>query len=484
MKIMAAVIVALLFVSAALGQEADCGWSETANVVPRPFPAPHGPLTVRLPGGLRSWRISIEPAVAGIGVSVFKAMPREQYCASQVKTVPYQLEDGGADLLLDTDALDLTHLPASVQRLGLLIAVPESLRVNVVQGGRQLISHVVSDKPMFFREGSPGGVTLPAMDLFLNDLVWPPPVQAGLLESPRLRAITVPSRGGEIGGLAVLYRGRWVELLYRAMDYATRPGWTGKAPLLFPATGRNFPQGVTPNEEALGSGYDWKGQRYPMPIHGFARDLPWKVEMHTRNRARFSLAASPQTRKNYPFGFQAAVDYTVMGSTLTLEYSVTAAAGNTEAMPFSIGNHITFRAPLVPGADPLRMTFESPSSVEYLKAAGGVPTGEKRQRSFAAPTPLGEIPANAAISLGGYEGDPVMVLRDPAGITIRMKQTASTVPAEPVVRFNVWGDARNGYFSPEPWVGLQNSFNLDKGMVRLEPGQSWKWRIEISVETK
>ncbi len=52
----------------------------------------------------------------------------------------------------------------------------------------------------------------------------------------------------------------------------------------------------------------------------------------------------------------------------------------------------------------------------------------------------------------------------------------------PVVLFNLWGDPEAGSFSPEPWVGLQNSLNLQQGLVRLSPGRSWTWTVRIRPE--
>ncbi len=304
------------------------------------------------------------------------------------------------------------------------------------------------------------------------------------IEADRVRATIVPEKGGEMGSLQTRHRGQWIETLYRAMDYSDKPGWTGKAPFLWPATGRNFPKDVKPNEEARGSAWDWNGARLPMPIHGFARDLPWKVETKSRRRAVLTLRDSESTRKSYPFGFRLAAEYTAAAGAVSILYTVTADEGNSGPMPFSAGNHITFNTPLVAGSDPLKMTFETPSTVEYLKAAGGIPTGEKRPRSYAPAVPLSQIQALTAISLSGYSGDPFMILSDPAGLSLRISQKADSAPSEPVVRFNVWGDPRNGYFSPEPWVGLQNSFNLRQGLVWLEPGRSWKWKIEIAAESK
>ena len=40
-------------------------------------------------------------------------------------------------------------------------------------------------------------------------------------------------------------------------------------------------------------------------------------------------------------------------------------------------------------------------------------------------------------------------------------------------------DTEEGFFSPEPWIGTQNALNSGAGLLRLEPGVEWRWRIEI-----
>ncbi|MEZ5353131.1 MAG: hypothetical protein R2762_10890 [Bryobacteraceae bacterium] len=264
------------------------------------------------------------------------------------------------------------------------------------------------------------------------------------LKADGIEAAIRPDKGAEMASLKVMHHGRWVETLYRAMDYSDTPGWTGKAPWLWPATG--------------------KGE--PLPFHGFARDLPWRVEKKSGDSATLVLTDSGETRKqNFPYGFRLEAEYRVSPSTLHMRLRVTASAGNKEPMPFTAGNHITFRTPLLEGSDPLRMTFTSPSAIEWMKD-GGSPNGKQRPRSFSA-APLGDLERDSAISLSGYRGDPFVVVQDPAGLSIRMSHTATSIPAEPVVRFNVWGDAAKGYFSPEPWVGLQDSRRLNQGLTRL-----------------
>lgn len=272
-------------------------------------------------------------------------------------------------------------------------------------------------------------------------------------------AAVSPEHGGELASLKVRFGGSWIETLYRASDYSPTDGWTGRAPWLWPATGRNE----------------------PLPAHGFARDHAWRVERSEGSHAALSFSDTAATRRIYPHGFRLLAEYIAEGKgTLLIRFTVTAAKDNKAPMPFSAGNHITFRTPLVPGSDPLAMTIATPSSVEYLKK-DRIPTGESRPRRFADPVRLGEIERLEAVSLGGYEGDPWVILRDPAGLALRMWQHATEVPGEPVVRFNLWGDPAGGYFSPEPWVGLQNAHNSRKGLTWLAPGARWTWEIRISA---
>ncbi len=182
-------------------------------------------------------------------------------------------------------------------------------------------------------------------------------------ESGGIEAAIAPSRGGELSGLQVRHAGDWLETLQLARDYSLREGFMGKAPFLWPATGRNFPPDMEKRRRAGerfdAGAYEHRGVRRDMPIHGFARDLPWVVEETSANgqsaRALLSLRDSPGTRRMYPFGYLCTVEYVVQGGALELRYVVRAATDNSESMFFSIGNHITLLAPLLEGSDPMAL---------------------------------------------------------------------------------------------------------------------------------
>lgn len=304
-----------------------------------------------------------------------------------------------------------------------------------------------------------------------------------------IEAAIAPSEGGELSGLRVRHDGVWLETLLLARDYTPRAGFGGKGPFLWPATGRNFPADLEARRrsgEDFDSGaYEHDGVRHEMPIHGFARDLPWQVDETAADqqsaRVRLHLASSATTRDRYPFDFLCTVEYVVQGGALELRYVVKAGDGNTEPMFFSIGNHITFLAPLIQGSDPAEMVLKSPSSQEVLKTDYGIPNGETRPLSYAEGIELGSYPALKATSLTGYPpGEaPYAEYIDPAGLTLRVSHRASTIPGDPVVLFNVWGDVRGGFFSPEPWVGLQNSLVRKQGLTYLDPGAEFHWSVRV-----
>ena len=310
-----------------------------------------------------------------------------------------------------------------------------------------------------------------------------------------VEAAIAPSKGGELSGLRVRHADRWIETLQLARDYSPREGFGGKGPLLWPATGRNFPPDLEERRRAGESfddgAYDHRGVRRRMPIHGFARDLPWNVEEISSDakgaRAVLSLVDTPATLETYPFRFRCTVEYAVLEGRLELRYAVTADPGNSEPMFFSIGNHVTFVAPLVEGSDPERMVLVTPATTELLKTPYGIPTGEAQPAPpFADGMPLGELPPLAATSLTGYPPgrDPEVEYRDPAGLSIRISHSASHAPSSPAVLFNLWGDVRGGFFSPEPWIGLQNSLVKREGLVHLDPGDTFLWTVRISHESR
>jgi galactose mutarotase-like enzyme len=109
--------------------------------------------------------------------------------------------------------------------------------------------------------------------------------------------------------------------------------WGFSSPVLFPFVGRQK-NGV----------YFYRGQKYQMPIHGFARRSEFALIGETKNMLTFELKSNGETRAIYPFGFVFRIMYEIDGNTVKISYSV-ANTGEGE-MFFGLGAHPGFLCPL------------------------------------------------------------------------------------------------------------------------------------------
>lgn len=292
-----------------------------------------------------------------------------------------------------------------------------------------------------------------------------------------IRVIVDPQHGGEVSGFSVMIDGEWRELIYRATDYSDQAGWRGKAPMLWPATG------VTISEAGGRFSYTTGGRLYEMPMHGFARTQPWDVLASEASpdfaMARLELTDTDRSRRLYPFGFSLQVEYRVDQCGLEIHYLVAADSGNRGTMPFSIGNHITFRLPLVEASPAGEAKFQTNLPEEYILDSRRVFTGRVQPSRYTGQHRVGELPRRRAISLGGDVGTPYVRVLDPSGFFVKLShRVPDGVPAKTVL-FNLWADLDEGFFSPEPWIGAQNALNSGYGLVSLPPGRAWDWRIRI-----
>lgn len=105
--------------------------------------------------------------------------------------------------------------------------------------------------------------------------------------------------------------------------------WDYRAPLLFPVVGRSIGETIT-----IG------GQPFPMPLHGFARDLPFTLAAADPDRIALVQEADAGTRAMFPFDYRLRVDAWVDGPTLGMAVTVTNASPG--PMPFCLGYHPGF----------------------------------------------------------------------------------------------------------------------------------------------
>ena len=306
------------------------------------------------------------------------------------------------------------------------------------------------------RAGGPGQIPL----LVLRDTV------------AKLEAAVAPSKGGELSSLTMERKGVPIELIYLARDYSPRSGFAGKAMFLWPATG-----------PVVGNSWTHNGQTLPMPFHGFAKEAAWEVVEHVASpksaRAVLRLRDTPASRESYPFGFTLTVTYELASGALSIRYDVAAAQGNAGPMPFAIGNHMAFNLPPSGEGSAGKVVLETSCRDEIVRDAASLPTGTVRPWRGLPSLPIADIRAVPAISLANCGRTARVALKDPAGVTVEITHQADRLPKMPVVQFNLYGTAADGYFSPEPWVGLQGGLNSGKGLTQVAAGEMWKWVVVV-----
>lgn len=317
-------------------------------------------------------------------------------------------------------------------------------------------------------------------------------------EAHGLRVGIVPADGGEIASFQVRLRGRWQEILYRALDYRSAPpdGWDGRAPLLWPVAGRVFtPEQIAQwkrtGRKPTRSAYRLGGRLYDLPGHGFARLRPWRLDRVAYGVAgaacSCSLESTEETVAMYPFDFHFTVTYTLAEGALRLRYALTAGEKNRRPMPFNIGNHISFKMPFTRRGKFEDCSLRTPARKILEQNKLCLLSGKERPVDLTRPTPLARAEF-LDIVLAGYRRDELWLeLTDPYAMRLRIRhgevpQGGRYHSAEKDNFFVFWGTAQHGYFCPEPWIGRPNAPQTRRDCVLLPPGERFVWEIAFAVD--
>lgn len=259
----------------------------------------------------------------------------------------------------------------------------------------------------------------------------------------------VPERGGIITSWQV----QGQKLLYLDAERFANPSLSvrGGIPILFPICG-NLPDNI----------YTYKGQQYSLKQHGLARDLPWEVaDSNTQDQASLTLVlnSNEQTRRVYPFDFQLAFTYQLLGNTLEIQQRYTNYSD--EPMPFSSGLHPYFKT-----TDKARLQF-------------GIPATEFQDQLTKSTHPFN----------GGFD-----FAQDEIDVAFKYlsRQSASVVDASQGVQLQLewdnnystlvfWTLKGKDFYCLEPWSAPRNALNTGEKLTRLEPGASCELLAKLIV---
>jgi galactose mutarotase-like enzyme len=276
-----------------------------------------------------------------------------------------------------------------------------------------------------------------------------------------------PQHGGRllswhIGNDAIIH---WPD----TADWSTPARVRGGNPLLFPFLGRHRVDGQ------LGQWQDSSGVVRALPMHGFARDLPFAPATDADGHGvRMTLVDTPQTRAAYPFAFRFEAAYRFI-DTHTLEAELTVTNTGDAPLPHYAGHHFYFALPHGMRA---QTTLELPPTERRHQ----FPEGPISEPSPGAP----RYTLDEARILDRFHclldvpSEPVRLDCAPLGrrIEIDLNRPGSV----PWYAVTTWTEAdTSDFYCVEPWLGLPDAIHNGMGLRWVAPGRTESATLRINV---
>ncbi|MBK4346663.1 aldose 1-epimerase family protein [Lacisediminihabitans changchengi] len=276
--------------------------------------------------------------------------------------------------------------------------------------------------------------------------------------------VSIESRGAELQSL--------VDSVGTELLWQGGAAWGRRAPVLFPIVGQ-MPGGVLEHD----------GIDYPISQHGFARDLDFTASEATDDRVLFTLEDSAETRTHFPFSFRLEIRYSLEGTTLSVETTVTNLGD--ETFSASVGEHPGFAWPLLPGIEREAHTlqFARDESAPIRRIFGGL----------LLPEPIATPVVGDTLHLDdGLFVDDAVIFDQLESRTVRY-----TAPGAPVITVDfpdfpllgVWSKAPGEFVCIEPWFGMtapqgfEGEYSAKPGQFTLVPGASRRFAYAVSVDS-
>jgi galactose mutarotase-like enzyme len=240
-------------------------------------------------------------------------------------------------------------------------------------------------------------------------------------------------------------------------DWSNVPRVRGGNPLLFPFLGRHLVDGE------IGYWRDASDMVHALPMHGFARNLPFAAQPSGDGAAlTMTLESSNALRDGYPFDFRFDVTYRVVDAH-TLDVALTTTNLGDTPLPYYAGHHFYFA---LPHGERGATTLELP------------PT--ERRRQFDDGTISAPEPGDARYTLDDprihdrfhclecVPSEPVRIVMPGRGRAIEI---ALDVPdSVPWYAITTWTEKPDSdFYCVEPWLGLPDAIHNGFGLRWVAP---------------
>lgn len=250
--------------------------------------------------------------------------------------------------------------------------------------------------------------------------------------------------------------------------------WEDRSPNLFPYIAR-----MTEGK------YTLQGKTYEMDIHGFAKDMIFKVEQISNSHIVFSIKHTDETFKQYPYRFCFSVIYRLEGSKVNITYYVR--NDDNKTMYFGVGGHPGFNVPLAEGEafEDYYLEFDTNSDVKRVDFSEDCfVTGQ-----------LSEFPLEEGVKLPLVHNlfdDDAIVLTDMArSVTlISKKNNKGICVTYPNMKYlGIWHMPRTDapYVCIEPWSslpsrkGIVEDLETQSSLIALKSKCEYENQIGIEI---
>lgn len=249
--------------------------------------------------------------------------------------------------------------------------------------------------------------------------------------------------------------------------------WGGQAPVCFPIVG-----------VLKGGKANAFGKPCEMKRHGVARINPFEIKEQGPNSVCFVQKSSEKTKKEFPFDYLLKIKYTVLGNSVTTEYTVKN-TGNCK-LPFQIGGHPAFNCPLGSGErfEDYSVKFDKVLNHPCLRPDihSGIIDISKRYDVIKNSNEIKmdhSLFVDDAMVFDGIKSKSATLSAGGKGVQIDYQDFDNLL---------IWSSANGGDFvALEPWTGIStcsdesDAFENKRGITVLEPGEEASFKFKITL---
>jgi len=237
--------------------------------------------------------------------------------------------------------------------------------------------------------------------------------------------------------------------------------------VLFPFIARTYANG------RIGSWIDESGVQRPAPMHGFAKDSPFRVVETSADSVTLRLDANETTTACYPFPFRLEVTYQIEPDALLTSFRVTNRGDH--PLPWSAGHHYYFH---IPAADrpswELSLPCEKWGRQNFADGSISFDAAAWQSASLANPDWTDRFHSNPDLAS-------VVLSNAAAGKTISFENPANQSADWPCV--TTWTEKPDSdFFCVEPWSAFPDAIHNGLGLRSLMAGSTDEISCRIRIK--